>query len=237
MADAEAIRWAPKVRQSLVRRLYERDAKGIVDEDLIDKVGYGLLARCETIRRVTRRLCPTCGGPLRGAHDGAAGRERSIVCESCGWTATWGRYHRSYKKRRIHGGRAFSAFLDFLQRFPNARDPRERMFAIDGLIHAVHQAENNVWTTPAASNLIEGKATDVLRFLDGLAYGDCSTPGLQAVHREWRRRIEASEQATRNFYAERGKDDDPGHVYVARWEEPAEERAAAAPEAVPPPEL
>ena len=29
-----------------IRQFYETDAKGIYDEDLIDDVGYGLLARC-----------------------------------------------------------------------------------------------------------------------------------------------------------------------------------------------
>ncbi|MDP6038304.1 MAG: hypothetical protein QGG64_07130 [Candidatus Latescibacteria bacterium] len=48
-----------------IRQFYETDAKGIYDEDLIDDVGYGLLARCESfiIANRTRSgevLCPQC---------------------------------------------------------------------------------------------------------------------------------------------------------------------------------
>ena len=33
-------RWAPRVPQDKVRRLYETDARGIYDDELIDDVGY-----------------------------------------------------------------------------------------------------------------------------------------------------------------------------------------------------
>lgn len=52
--------------QREIRRLYETDAKGIYDGDLIDEVGYGLLARCESFIRANRARagevpCPECG--------------------------------------------------------------------------------------------------------------------------------------------------------------------------------
>ena len=57
--------WAPRVTQREIRRLYEMDAKGINDEELINEVGYGLLARClssidaaEAVRGKAR--CPQC---------------------------------------------------------------------------------------------------------------------------------------------------------------------------------
>ena len=74
------IRWAPRVKPGLIRRLYLTDAKGIVDEDLIDKVGYPLLDRCEAIRRVTERRCPHCGEVLDGAF--VSGRHRPLSCPS-----------------------------------------------------------------------------------------------------------------------------------------------------------
>ena len=40
--------WAPRVTQHKIRQLYEDDAKGIRDEDLIEDVGYSLLCRCES---------------------------------------------------------------------------------------------------------------------------------------------------------------------------------------------
>jgi hypothetical protein len=57
--------WAPRLPQRLVARLYETDARGILDEELIDEVGYGLLARVESILTATeasrgRVRCPRC---------------------------------------------------------------------------------------------------------------------------------------------------------------------------------
>ncbi|MEX2225792.1 MAG: hypothetical protein WEB52_05000 [Dehalococcoidia bacterium] len=40
MAGADEIKWARRVRPETIRRLYTLDAKGIVDDELIDEVGY-----------------------------------------------------------------------------------------------------------------------------------------------------------------------------------------------------
>jgi hypothetical protein len=39
MAGADEIRWSRRVKPEMIRRLYTLDAKGIVDEDLINEVG------------------------------------------------------------------------------------------------------------------------------------------------------------------------------------------------------
>ncbi len=49
------IQWAPKVRRDLIRRLYQNDAHGLVDDDLINAVGFALYQRCESILMVTCR--------------------------------------------------------------------------------------------------------------------------------------------------------------------------------------
>ena len=77
---AEQIEWAPRVKPHTIRRLYELDAKGILDENLIDEVGFGLWARCETIHRVTHRLCPECGGEVEEAWDDHS-KYRKISCK------------------------------------------------------------------------------------------------------------------------------------------------------------
>ena len=51
MSHAHApIRWEPRVPKRKIRLLYETDAKGIYDEELIDDVGFALLARCQSFR-------------------------------------------------------------------------------------------------------------------------------------------------------------------------------------------
>jgi hypothetical protein len=59
------------------------------------------------------------------------------------------------------------------------------MLEIDGLIHAFHEDAKKRWARPAACNLIEGTMTDMIPFLDELAYGPKSTPGLDEQRREW----------------------------------------------------
>jgi hypothetical protein len=41
------IRWAHKLRPEKLRRLYELDAQGLADAELIDEVGDTLYSRCE----------------------------------------------------------------------------------------------------------------------------------------------------------------------------------------------
>lgn len=112
-----------------------------------------------------------CGEPLDGAFDSGP-RDRKISCPGCRWTSTWDAYHRSYKGHRIHGGRAYGAFVEFLDSFPKPRDVSAKMLVIDRLIHAVHETPGaNV--SAAASNLIyEKKPGWAKAFLDDLAYGD-----------------------------------------------------------------
>lgn len=57
--------WAPRVPQNYIRRLYQNDARGIYDPDLIDEVGYALLSRCQSFLDATaavqgRAPCPVC---------------------------------------------------------------------------------------------------------------------------------------------------------------------------------
>jgi hypothetical protein len=189
-------RWAPRVRPALVRRLYEADAKGIVDVELIDEVGYALWARCETIRRVTDRLCPECGGRLAGVHR-SPDRHRPIACVECGWASTWGAYHRSYKGRRIHGGRAFAAFTEYIERFEAARTPQAKMREIDRLIHAVHEAADGLWTSPGAMNLIDARRDEILPFLNELAGLDGARPEQVAAFRRLHRKVAEGDARTR----------------------------------------
>jgi hypothetical protein len=80
------------------------------------------------------------------------------------------------------------AFQLFVERYPRASSPQEKMILIDQLIHAFHQsAKLPVPHRAAAHNVIEGDHRQVVAFLDGLAYGEGSTPGLQATRDVWRK--------------------------------------------------
>lgn len=54
-------------------------------------------------------------------------------------------------------------------------------------------------TRPVAVNLIEGRMSEVVAFLDDLSYGEKSTPGTRENLGEWNKNIEAN----RGWYASR----------------------------------
>ena len=186
MSGADEIRWARRVRQDKIRRLYLLDAKGIVDEQLIDEVGYAMYARCESIRVATeahsgRPACPRC----RSVMEQRWRKDEALICE-CGWQATWGEYLKSYQGKQLHGGGAFPAFQEFLERWPKARAHRDKLLLIDRLLHACHGSARFGATRPAAVNLIEGRMPQVLELLDELAYSDLSTPGTAHTRAVWK---------------------------------------------------
>jgi hypothetical protein len=180
--------WAPRVSPGAIRRLYRTDALGLVDEEQIDEVGYALYARCRSIVRATaahagRITCPRCERVIR-ARDGAA-----VLRCRCGWGAATQEYFGSIRSAQLHGGGALPCFEAYLGAFERARGPRERMLAIDRLLHEFHGGLAKPGR-PAAKNLIEAKNTsDVLALLDELAYGDGSTPGLRETRATWERTV------------------------------------------------
>jgi hypothetical protein len=175
--------WAPRVPQRKIRQLYETDARGIYDLDLIDDVGYGLLARCESFitangARAGELPCPRCGQTVH--------REETLRCH-CGWTLPWADYFRTIQHKQLSGAEpVLRQFEDFVRAFPSAKTPQEKMLLIDQLIHGFH------WyyklggpTRPVAVNLIEGRLRDVVAFLDCLTYGAKSTTGMVETYTEW----------------------------------------------------
>ena len=189
MNQRPPFRWARRVEQEKIRRLYETDARGITDEELIDDVGYAMLARCESMMIATRAsfgdvMCKGCRAMIRRAGAGVA---TVLLCDVCGWTSTWGEYHKSYKRQQLHGGAATPAFEAYIDAWPRARTPRDKLLAIDALVHACHVSlQHGVASRPAAVNVIEGTMGELLRFLNDLAYTERSTAGLEAARQQWR---------------------------------------------------
>jgi hypothetical protein len=189
--------WAPRVSKKEIHQLYETDAQGIYDLDLINEVGYGLLARCESFITVNRARegefpCPECGQTVR--------REETLRCP-CGWTLPWANYFKTIQHKQLSGAEpVLEQFQDFVDAFPSARTPQEKMLLIDRLIHGFHYYfKTGGPTRPVAVNLIEGRLSDVVAFLDRLTYGDQSTPGMRETYAEWDRNIDAN----RDWYRSR----------------------------------
>lgn len=187
-ADKVLPKWAPRVAPWKIRRLYETDAKGIYDDELIKEVGYALLARCESFLAANeavrgRAPCPVCGETIPHTGD----KEVFLFCQRCGWELSWDDYFATIQHKQLVGAEpVFEQFERFIQRFPAASSPREGMLLIDELIHGFHwDLKRANPTRPVAVNLIQGRLGEVIGFLDALGYGEGSTPSVATMRDKW----------------------------------------------------
>ena len=194
------VRWAAKVSRESIQRLYRADASGILDEELIDEVGWALWSRCDSILTVTaahygRMVCPGCGAAFD--HGGPWRDDEVILCAGCGWQLPWPSYHQTYRGKQLFGINALAVFELYQRDFPRAQAANLKMALIDQLIHGFHQGLREIGR-PAAANLITGSMKEVIRFLDGLTNGAVSAAGLGDSREEWRRTL-ASADWSRTF--------------------------------------
>lgn len=186
--------WAHRLRKSEIERLYKSCGRGVLDQDLIDEVGFGLLARCESTLQVAeamrgRPVCPQCGATVEVRDMWQP--NAVAVCSECGWECPWKAYQKTYQRKWLFAGGMESFVRDFVERFSAARTPGEKLALIDTLIHRFHwETATQAGGRPAACSLIEGKMKDIMPFLDRLSYGDNPPPGIAQTRRDWRRKWE-----------------------------------------------
>lgn len=173
------VKWSPRVPKWKLKRLYERTCQGIWDEELIDDVGMTLYMRCrdiliihqaETERKVTCPRCDLAGNTTLINRQG--NRWTPMTCPVCGWTMTWVEYHATFQRRQLNPGGAVAYFRDFITAFERSREPKEKMLAIDRVIHEFHYSLRELPDQPtraAGVNLIDGKLGEVLAFLNELS--------------------------------------------------------------------
>ncbi len=159
------VRFAPKVPVGWLEQLYRRDALGIQDGELLEKVAARLYARCRDVLLVSdsRVACVECGAEFEVRWIGQPASTESC-CRGCGWAISAGEYHTSFEHQDLLGINARSAFAEFVAELPGARGYRARMLLVDRLVHAVHVGGNTV-----ARNLVEGRPREVMARLDALA--------------------------------------------------------------------
>ncbi len=194
--------WAPRVPRSKLRRLYQSEAQGLLDEELLDDVGLMLLLRCQSLLQVEeakrgRVHCPRCDA--RVLRPDRRPEEEVLRCAPCGWEMTWQEYARSFRRKQLNLGGAGRAFQHYAEQYPRARSARERMLLVDQLLHAFHVyvfawAENPQPTRPVCPNLIDGKLQELLPFLDELAYGEAAPPERRETHAAWRQSLRDMER-------------------------------------------
>jgi hypothetical protein len=198
--DRADIYWAPRVSLALIRRLYVAEARGLCDEAQLDEVGVALYLRCQSILEYTRALegtvqCKRCARSGVVTLIERATREPAelLRCPVCGWQVRWRVYVAEANKVRgqLAAGHAGPAFQRYVEAYPHCRNARDKMLAIDQLIHDFHWVLRDedqapeAWK-PAGVNLLQGSTTQVLELLDELAYGDHPPPELLAQRERWR---------------------------------------------------
>src|SRR5512142_196383 len=69
-AKPTRMHWSARVPPHKIQRLYDSDARGLLDEELLDDVGHALFARCVDILDISQAQrgkvkCPQCGHSIR----------------------------------------------------------------------------------------------------------------------------------------------------------------------------
>ena len=196
MSKPDKIRWSPRVSRQKIRLLYEKDAQGIVDEDLINEVAFSFFTRCSDILTVTeaskgRIKCLKCEYIINHKWN----KDEKLTCEKCSWETSWGEYSKSYKGKYFHAGLVEDVFREFVAKLPKAQTAKKKMILIDTIIHECHKWLNKeineyVYHRPLAVNLIEGKVTKIIELLTSLAEGQENTAGVKERREIWKKRID-----------------------------------------------
>jgi DNA-directed RNA polymerase subunit RPC12/RpoP len=184
-------------------RLYLEEAKGICDDELINDVGMYLYMRCRDIltvklaREDKKVRCPVCDNVHRETFIQRHGEMNEIIkCPVCGWEIVWEDYLKAVKRKQLNAGGAVKAFEEFMRRFEKANSPRERILAIDRLIHEFHYSAKErpeQPTRPVGVNLIEGNLKSVIDFLNDLTSGNIYDSQIMDNRRQWERNLHAFE--------------------------------------------
>lgn len=184
--------WAPRLPKAKIAQLYVSNAEGILDEDLIEYVGIGLYARCESIITATeaakgRLPCPLCGHIIhhRLSKPPTDKNQKMLRCDACDWVAPWKAYIKTYRGKQLSAGGMAPFFRAFIKEYPSAKTPREKMILIDTLIHRFHHELENRIGRIGGVNLIQGRMVDVIDFLRHLTYSDKSLPEVKTNLRLW----------------------------------------------------
>ena len=181
--------WSPRVSKPKIARLYASIGKGIIDEELIDEVGFSMLARCESVLTATDTSqgrgarCPSCDSLVEFTTWG----DEELECRNCGWRCPKQAYKKTIKYKHLHAGGMKPFLEEYVREFPRARTPSDRFILIDTLIHRYHWEFVGKPSRPGACCLIEGKLKDIMPFLDALSYGENVPEDVQATREEWRK--------------------------------------------------
>jgi len=182
----------------------------MLDEDLLNDVGYGIYVRCQDILQVCaawrgKVTCRSCGSTIsrrQGKWVEYTGHGRTLVggqdelltCDRCGWQITWAGYRKSGSGKHLGTTGLEELFGTFVEQWPITRSPHDKLLLIDTVIHAFHCWDGNTVGSPVGITIIRATAEELLVLLDDLAYGTASTRGLGENRRRWATQLESQKR-------------------------------------------
>lgn len=199
MSDRAEIEWSPRVSLAKVRELYVNEARGTCDDELIEEVGFSLLARCQSIFEYTeacesgRVRCKRCAkqGQTTIIQRNMNKPSMLLRCPVCGWQVRWRVYKNESENAdgQLLAGHAKAAFERYMAVYPQCRTREEKILAIDRLIHEFHwflvkEGKPARAAKPAGVNLLRGNIGQVFRMLNELTYGE-NTPSELLEGKTW----------------------------------------------------
>ncbi len=200
--------WARKVSRRDIQRLYASDASGMLDEDLLNQILYGIYARITDMLELQEAQkkgivhCRSCGSVTPDRFRmGYRHKSDLLICQKCGWQVTCGEFFESYSGERMLPGSRPDVFNGFMERFPKAKTAPEKMLLVDWLIHEFHVLEG-IDNRLVATNVIQGSKQQVSELIAALACGPNSTPGIPQTKEEWQARFAHPYRVFRQSHAE-----------------------------------
>lgn len=165
-------KWCKKVSRGDLHRLYQSEAKGLINEELLDEIGYTFYTRCSQSKEALpllnegRILCHHCGTVVK-----ATGYASITYCE-CGYCYTYREYRRSFNTSNMPAHRAQPIFDAFVEKWPGCEDTAQKMLLIDWLIHECHVTlMSGEKGRSVCVNLIEGTKKQISDLIIKLTYG------------------------------------------------------------------
>ena len=177
-------KWCKKVSRNDLLKLYQSESKGMIDEELLDEVGYTFHTRCTQAKQARELmekgqiLCLHCGAILKadivkiGEFTPFSKDNLPIHCK-CGYSYTYREYRRSCNAANMPGGRAEPIFEQFAQKWPGCKNSTQKMLLINWLIHECHVTlMSGMKGRSVCINLIEGSTKQISDLINNLAYGE-----------------------------------------------------------------
>ena len=197
--DKLDFKWAKRLSLNKLRRLYESQAEGLLDAELLEDAAVTLYLRCKDIVAVEsarngKVRCPFCyGGKLDEVYIDVSRDENgklldAIRCHKCTREFSYAEYRQCYKREQLNMGGAGAAFTRYIKEYEMPAPPERRMLQVDRLIHEYHYSLKSNPEQPTRSvgpNLLAGNLTTVMKFLNDLSGMTGGNADMLATSGKW----------------------------------------------------